>query len=176
MEAQQIVPQAAAVSTAEDLPASLDAVNRALAQATNDFERARVRTVAEAIKAAALVMEKKDIAANASILVAKAEREIAKHNPPKPRGGWDHVNKPLQSPPAGEIGQVPEKAKDPVSGVNGKSTDEKLEDEAEQRQMDRLIENARQAHQDLPDEKFDELVAEAAKKGEVLSRHDIKSY
>ena len=101
MEAQQIVPQAAAVSTAEDLPASLDAVNRALAQATNDFERARVRTVAEAIKAAALVMEKKDIAANASILVAKAEREIAKHNPPKPRGGWDHVNKPLQSPPAG---------------------------------------------------------------------------
>ena len=38
----------------------------------------------------------------------------------------------------------------------------KLEEEAEQRRLGRLIADARQAHQDLPDDKFDELVAEAA--------------
>ena len=40
--------------------------------------------------------------------------------------------------------------------------------------MGRFIESARQAHQDLPEEKFDEMVEEAAKNGDALSRQDVK--
>ncbi len=174
METYEIVPQATAVSMAANLSAALDAVSRALAQAADDFDRMRAATAAEAIKAAALVMRKKDIASNAAILVARAEREIAKHNPPQPRGKAAEAYGQSKSPPPGEILEVPVKAQVPVSGVNGKATPEKLGEEADQRQMGRLIENARQAHQDLPDDKFDELVAEAGKRGEALSRQDVK--
>ena len=87
MEAQEIVPEAAAVSTAENLPALLDAGKRALAQASDDFERIRIADTAKAVQAAATILKRKDIASTASILVARAEREIAKHNPPKP--AWD---------------------------------------------------------------------------------------
>ena len=56
----------------------------ALRDARNDFERLIVRDKAQAIVAAAEVLKRRDIQTEASILVAAAEREIAKANPPIP--------------------------------------------------------------------------------------------
>ena len=56
----------------------------ALRDARNDFERLIVRDKAQAIAAAAEVLKRRDIQTEASILVASAEREIAKANPPIP--------------------------------------------------------------------------------------------
>ena len=56
----------------------------ALRDARNDFERLIVRDKAQAIAAAAEVLKRRAIQTEASILVAAAEREIAKANPPIP--------------------------------------------------------------------------------------------
>ena len=56
----------------------------ALRDARNDFERLIVRDKAQAVVAAAEVLKRRAIQTEASILVAAAEREIAKANPPIP--------------------------------------------------------------------------------------------
>ena len=56
----------------------------ALRDVRNDFERLIVRDKAQAIAAAAAVLKRRAIQTEASILVASAEREIAKANPPIP--------------------------------------------------------------------------------------------
>lgn len=63
------------------LALALDRAETALAQATDDFERLRIRDEARAAQAAAEVLGRKAIATVASILVHRAEREIAKANP-----------------------------------------------------------------------------------------------
>ena len=62
----------------------IERVYVALRDARNDFERLIVRDKAQAIVAAAAVLKRRDIQTEASILVASAEREIAKANPPIP--------------------------------------------------------------------------------------------
>ena len=64
----------------------LDQAKTALTLATDDFERMRVRDQAAAVKAAAEVLRRKDLAVQASLLVNDAEREMARYNPPQPRG------------------------------------------------------------------------------------------
>ena len=56
----------------------------ALRDARNDFERLIVRDKAQAVAAAAAILKRRDIQTEASVLVATAEREIAKANPPTP--------------------------------------------------------------------------------------------
>ena len=56
----------------------------ALRDARNDFERLIVRDQARAAVAAAAILKRRDIQTEASVLVATAEREIAKANPPTP--------------------------------------------------------------------------------------------
>ena len=55
----------------------------ALRDVRNDFERLIVRDKAQAIAVAAEVLKRRDIQTEASILVAAAERAIAKANPPQ---------------------------------------------------------------------------------------------
>ena len=68
-----------------DLPALLDAGHRALAQATTNIERLRVRDGARAYQEAARVLKRADVLVDASILVQTAERAIAVANPGRTR-------------------------------------------------------------------------------------------
>ena len=55
----------------------------ALRDARNDFDRLRIRDEAQAAAAAAAILKRRDIQTEATILVATAERAIAKANPPE---------------------------------------------------------------------------------------------
>ena len=55
----------------------------ALRDARNDFDRLRIRDEARAVAAAAAILKRRDIQTEATILVATAERAIAKANPPE---------------------------------------------------------------------------------------------
>ena len=70
-----------AVHAGTELPALLDAGHRALAQATSDLERLRVRDGARAYQEAARVLKRIDVLVDASVLVQTAERAIARANP-----------------------------------------------------------------------------------------------
>ena len=74
------------------LPAKLDAARQALAEATTDFDRIKVRDHAAAVQAAAAILNRRDIQVEASILVTEAERAIAKANPPAPPGRGKKVD------------------------------------------------------------------------------------
>lgn len=74
-----------AVPTSEGLLAAVDRGRQALAEARDDFERIAIRDQAKAAAAAAEVLERRDIQTMASVLIADAERAIAKANPPKTR-------------------------------------------------------------------------------------------
>ena len=65
---------------------ALGRATRALADATTDFERIRIRDHAKAIEAAAAVLQRKDIQTLASHLITDAERAIGEVNPPMPSG------------------------------------------------------------------------------------------
>lgn len=57
----------------------------ALDRAATNFDRIKVRREAAAVAAAAAVLKAREVEAKASVLVADAERAIAKANPPKTR-------------------------------------------------------------------------------------------
>ena len=65
-----------------NLPAKLDVAKRALAEATDDWQRIDIRDYAKAVQAASEVLKRKDIQVQAANLVMDAERAIAKSNPP----------------------------------------------------------------------------------------------
>ena len=62
--------------------ARLDVAKRALAEATEDWQRVDIRDYARAIAAATAVLKRKDIQVQAANLVQDAERAIVKANPP----------------------------------------------------------------------------------------------
>lgn len=68
----------------------VDQASVLLEQANNDYERLYVRDQAQAAMAAAQFLNLGDIVRQASVMVQRAERAIAKANPPKPRGGSPH--------------------------------------------------------------------------------------
>ena len=76
-----IRPTSALTVPANSLPARLDAARTALAAATDDYQRIRIRDAAAAIKAAAEVWGAKDIALAAAELVRDAEIDLANANP-----------------------------------------------------------------------------------------------
>ena len=73
--------QLPAVTKGADLPALLDAGHRALARATDDLERLRIRDGARAYQEAARVLKRTEVLVDASVLVQTAERAIARANP-----------------------------------------------------------------------------------------------
>lgn len=67
--------------------AAVEHGRESLARARSDFERLRVRDLAAAALAAAKVLQRKDVAANASWLMTEAEACLLEANPPRPPGG-----------------------------------------------------------------------------------------
>ena len=70
-------------TTALTIPLQLDRAHTALAQASTDFERLRIRDQAKAYQAAAKILGYREIQVQASVLVQDAERAVAKANPPE---------------------------------------------------------------------------------------------
>lgn len=75
------------VDSAKSLLSFLDTASSSLESAKTDFERLCIRDTAAAVKAAALILGKRDVQVQASILIQRAEREVAKANPSKGVGG-----------------------------------------------------------------------------------------
>ena len=121
----------------------------ALRDARNDFERLIVRDKAQAVAAAAAVLKRRDIQTEASILVASAERETAKANPPQQGRRRDL-----------EDNEVDETGDDFYSP----------EVEVDQR----LVQNIRAAHAVLTDEQFEAVAEKAREQGEPLTRTALK--
>ena len=74
-------------TTDSSLPAKLDVASRALAEATEDWQRIDIRDYAKAVAAASEVLKRRDIQVQAANLMMNAERAIAKANPP-PTPQW----------------------------------------------------------------------------------------
>ena len=66
-----------------NIVAALDRGRKALAECRDDFDRLQVRDQAAAAVAAAKILERRDIQNSAQWLVYRAERAIAKANPPE---------------------------------------------------------------------------------------------
>ena len=84
-----------AAAKTENLPAPIspeaqaiidkvDQASELLERATNDYERLYVRDRVKAVLAAAEVLKLDDVVKRASVMVQRAERAIAKANPPQP--------------------------------------------------------------------------------------------
>ena len=71
----------------QSVVAAVEHGRESLARARSDFERLRVRDLAAAALAAAKVLQRKDVAANASWLMTEAEACLLEANPPRPPGG-----------------------------------------------------------------------------------------
>lgn len=132
----------------QNLPARLDQARTALIQARTDFGRIKIRDAAKAVQVAAEILERKDIQVQASILVSDAERAIAQANPPKP----------AIPPPGG-------KKTAPAAGHT-----DGTEDQQTARQLGRLIQDVRQAHSGISDERFEALRNEAIGSGQPMTR------
>ncbi len=119
----------------------------ALRDARNDFERLIVRDKAQAIAAAAEVLKRRDIQTEASILVASAEREIAKANPP-----------------------IPPEQRSPGRGGNTVTGSNDIPDDISKGNLRQI----RQAHDKLTDEQFAAASDKAREQGEPLTRTALK--
>ena len=119
----------------------------ALRDARNDFERLIVRDKAQAIAAAAEVLKRRDIQTEASILVASAEREIAKANPP-----------------------IPPEQRSPGRGGNTVTANNDIPDDISKGNLRQI----RQAHDKLTDEQFAAASDKAREQGEPLTRTALK--
>ena len=79
--------------------AAIDRGHKALAEATTNFQRFRIHNEAMAIREAMGIVKRRDIQTAASLLVADAERTIAKATPPKSPPGVRYTGVTM-SPPA----------------------------------------------------------------------------
>ena len=107
-------------TTSLTIPSQLDRAHTALARASTDFERLTIRDQAKAYQAAAEILNRRDIQVQASVLVQRAERAIAKANPPLPRGGPPDRGK--QVSPGGTIAKLRD-----MRAVHSKLTDAQFE-------------------------------------------------
>ena len=117
----------------------------ALRAANGDFERLIVRDQARAAVAAAAILKRRDIQTEASVLVATAEREIAKANPPA---------SPQESGARGGRGR------------KGVASDDALSPSTQR--------DIRQAHDKLTDEQFQAVAEQAREKDQPLTREVLK--
>ena len=134
-------------STALALVSGVERAYVALRDARNDFERLIVRDKAQAIAAAAEVLKRRDIQTEASILVASAEREIAKANPP-----------------------IPPEQRSPGRGGNTVTANNDIPDDISKGNLRQI----RQAHDKLTDEQFAAASDKAREQGEPLTRTALK--
>ena len=142
------------------IPAKLDVAKRALAEATEDWQRIDIRDYARAVAAATAILERKDIQIQAANLVQDAERAIVKANPPIPKE--ESIRR------ANKV-QLGKKTKE-TSGAFSKThqTDENFV--LQPPKFRALLNNARQAHKHLSDEEYEAKKAEAIETGTPLTR------
>ena len=108
----------ARVENPDNIIAALDLGRRALAEANTDFERLRIRDQAQAAAAAARILKLRDVEVTAKELVARAEREVVKANPPEQGRRNDFVINDNEVP-AGSLRQM-RRAHSAVDDANGR--------------------------------------------------------
>ena len=141
------------VGTDHSIPAKLDVAKRALAEATEDWQRIDIRDYARAVAAATAILERKDIQVQAANLVQDAERAIAKANPAIP---IEETRRNLRSYKATSLGEVTtptDKKEIENAGISIHS-----------------LRDMRKAHKDITDEEFEAKKAEAVETGTPLTR------
>lgn len=144
------------VESSHDIPAKLDVAKRALAEATEDWQRIDIRDYARAVAAASAILERKEIQVQAANLVQDAERAIAKANPIMP---VEERMKKARNSRLTSIGyQVPNRKK-----ISDNSAKELL--------TENQLKNIRDAHKYLSDEEFEAKKVEAVETGVPLTRN-----
>lgn len=135
----------------QGIPAKLDVAKRALAEATEDWQRVDIRDYARAVAAATAILNRKDIQIQAANLVQDAERAITKAHPP------------MTNQESGRIGG--QKKSDNLKGV--------VNEPALQALPSRDIRHMRKAHSHLSDDEFEAKKAESVQTGIPLSRRAL---
>lgn len=141
------------VESQHEIPAKLDVARRALAEATEDWQRIDIRDYARAVAAASAILERKDIQVQAANLVQDAERAIVKANPPGSRLVSSRLSQQSQ-----EI-------------------DEEMSEHASRKQptiKSVTIRDMRRAHAKLTDEEYEHAKMEAVKMQTPLTRAALR--
>lgn len=142
------------VESPHEIPAKLDVAKRALAEATEDWQRINIRNYARAVAAATAILERKDIQVQAANLVQDAERAIAKANPPYSKQEYGSMG-----------GRTAGNGRPKSSGVPQGN------DPTEAKKLGRSnIRKMRAAHEHISDDEFEAKKAEAVETGEPLTR------
>ena len=150
------------VESPHDIPAKLDVAKRALAEATEDWQRINIRDYARAVAAATAILERKDIQVQAANLVQDAERAIARANPPLSK---------QESMSQNRIIGLEKKSVDGNSdSIYGDETSEPQEAPIVSKN---LLKGIRAAHVHITDEEFETRKSEAIEKGEPLTRKSL---
>lgn len=141
------------VESQHGIPAKLDVARRALAEATEDWQRIEIRDYARAVAAATAILKRKDIQVQAANLVQDAERAIAKANPPM---------SPSRKTAAKNRGTSGREKRKPIP-------------EPEKPQIPNwLIRETRKAHNNLSDEEYEKAKVEAVETGKPLTRDALQ--
>jgi len=114
----------ARIENHQNLLAKLDVAQRALAEATDDWQRIDIRDYAKAIAVASEILNRRDIQVHAANLVQDAERAIAKANPPEQGKRTDKMN---FAPPESEVEPIPRKVVSKIRSAHVKVSDEDYE-------------------------------------------------
>lgn len=141
---------------ADTLMANVSTAHKALQAATNDFTRLRIRDEARAFQAAAKILNHRDIQAQASVLVADAERAIYKANSTWKKG----------RPAAGD---APEENVTPVKHFPEEAAPAPVPEVPRV-----LLHRVRKAHAGLDDQKYDNLRRQSLENKEPLQRSTLE--
>ena len=146
------------IETDQSIPAKLDVAKRALAEATEDWQRIDIRDYARALAAATAILNRKEIQVQAANLVHDAERAIAKANPPM--SNEESLKRANRVNPLfnGEV-------------CKPNQSDEILETHTPQ--FRNILGNARKAHNHISDEEFEAKKAESVETGTPLTRSTL---
>ena len=140
------------VESEYEIPAKLDVAKRALAEATEDWQRINIRDYARAVAAATAILERKDIQVQAANLIQDAERAIAKANPPKTRY---EASKTTNEKKNSE--EAPNSDGEPVPALTN-----------------HMIKEMRRAHYKITDKEYEEIKAEAIANSQPLTRSALR--
>ena len=141
-------------ATDQAIPAKLDVAKRALAEATEDWQRVDIRNYARAVAAATAILERKDIQVQATNLMHDAERAIVKANPAIPIEETRRNLKHVES--LGRESTPTDKESIEKAGISIHS-----------------LRDMRKAHKDITDEEFEAKKAEAVKTGIPFPRYAL---
>ena len=133
-----------------NIVSSLDRMQSALIECSHDYERLQLRDQARALQAAAAILNKKNVEVQFCELVHRAERAIAKANPP--------MSKDVQLQKARDIkdGNITEEDDNPLSNTD-------------------LIKDIRKVHgpDKLSDEDFESRMVKMKEDGDPVSRTEL---